>query len=69
MAATTDTPRTWQEHDPRHLLDREAPRYTSYPSAHHFEAVPQDTHAGWLRGVSSGGSVGLYIHVPFCARP
>jgi oxygen-independent coproporphyrinogen-3 oxidase len=64
----TETARTWQEHDPRHLLDREAPRYTSYPSAHHFEAVTPDIHAGWLRGLSSGGSIGLYVHVPFCEQ-
>ncbi|WP_303829190.1 oxygen-independent coproporphyrinogen III oxidase [Asticcacaulis taihuensis] len=72
MAAIIDSPRNsprnWQEHDPRHLLDREAPRYTSYPSAHHFKPLSSDIHADWLRGLSSGGSIGLYIHVPYCEQ-
>jgi oxygen-independent coproporphyrinogen-3 oxidase len=25
-------------------------------------------HAGWLRGLSSGGSIGLYIHIPYCEQ-
>ncbi|HTN41837.1 MAG TPA: oxygen-independent coproporphyrinogen III oxidase [Asticcacaulis sp.] len=66
--AGTETARSWQEHDPRHLLDREAPRYTSYPSAHHFEALTPDIHASWLGRLSSGGSIGLYVHVPFCEQ-
>lgn len=68
MAAIVEKPRNWQEHDPRHLLDREAPRYTSYPSAHHFQPLTPEVHADWLRGLTSGGSIGLYVHVPFCEQ-
>ena len=63
-----NSPRNWQEHDPRHLLDREAPRYTSYPSAHHFKPLSPDIHVDWLRGLSSDGSIGLYIHIPYCEQ-
>ena len=60
--------KSWQDADVLHWLGREAPRYTSYPSAHHFEAVTPETYAGWLGGLVPGQSVGLYVHVPFCEQ-
>lgn len=48
-------------------LGTEAPRYTSYPSAHHFSAeTAQEKQAEWLSMVKDGSSVSLYMHVPFC---
>lgn len=49
-------------------LGREAPRYTSYPSAHHFETLAPETYAGWLQSLSPDQSVGLYVHIPFCEQ-
>lgn len=48
------------------LLEREAPRYTSYPSAHHFRELGPETQAAWLSRLPAGERVGLYLHVPFC---
>ncbi len=53
--------------------DRPAPRYTSYPTAPHFEpAFPQARHKAWLAALGGalppGDAVSLYIHIPFCAK-
>lgn len=43
------------------------PRYTSYPTAPHFApAVDQEVYRGWLREITPGTPVSLYLHVPFC---
>ncbi|ESQ77658.1 oxygen-independent coproporphyrinogen III oxidase [Asticcacaulis sp. AC402] len=60
--------RSWQEHDHLQWLGREAPRYTSYPSAHHFAPVTTTTYASWLQALTPQTSVGLYVHVPFCEQ-
>ncbi|ESQ91054.1 hypothetical protein ABAC460_07425 [Asticcacaulis sp. AC460] len=60
--------RSWQDHDLLHWLGKEAPRYTSYPSAHHFRPVTPQTYAGWLGALMPDRSVGLYVHVPFCEQ-
>ena len=60
--------KSWQEADLLRWLGREAPRYTSYPSAHHFEALAPETYAQWLARLAPDQSVGLYIHVPFCEQ-
>ncbi len=45
---------------------RRAPRYTSYPTAPHFDAsVTEETVRGWLGDLPSD-PVSLYLHVPFC---
>lgn len=45
------------------------PRYTSYPTAPHFNAaVSSTTYGGWLRALPKGASASLYIHVPYCDR-
>lgn len=49
------------------LLALEAPRYTSYPSAHHFSAqVNQETHAAWLANIPQNATISAYVHIPFC---
>jgi oxygen-independent coproporphyrinogen-3 oxidase len=42
------------------------PRYTSYPTAPHFEAKTPDTYQDWLAALAPGSSVSLYLHIPFC---
>lgn len=51
------------------LFDAKVPRYTSYPTAVHFDASVGGGHMrGWLNAVPEGGEVSLYLHVPFCRR-
>ena len=51
-------------------LDRNGPRYTSYPTADRFmEAYGPDTYAGWVKRRNIGGverGLSLYMHLPFC---
>ncbi|MBI1385383.1 MAG: oxygen-independent coproporphyrinogen III oxidase [Rhizobiales bacterium] len=43
------------------------PRYTSYPTANHFNAsVGPDQHRAWLASLPQGAKLSLYTHVPFC---
>lgn len=49
------------------LLERTAPRYTSYPAAPHFgPSVGSETYAGWLAALPAQSRLSLYFHVPFC---
>lgn len=51
------------------LFDAKVPRYTSYPTAPHFNAdVGADTYGDWIADIVPGSSISLYIHVPFCRR-
>ena len=51
------------------LFDAKVPRYTSYPTAVHFDASVQGGHfRGWLNAIPTGSAVSLYVHVPFCRR-
>lgn len=51
------------------LFDAKVPRYTSYPTAPHFgTGVGADTFSHWISEIPPGGSVSLYVHVPFCRR-
>lgn len=46
-----------------------APRYTSYPTAPHFNAaVSSTTYGGWLRALPKGANASLYVHIPYCDR-
>ncbi len=48
---------------------RAVPRYTSYPTAPHFQAeFPPATYAGWLGALDPAEPVSLYLHVPFCRQ-
>ncbi len=47
--------------------DRPVPRYTSYPTAVHFnDEISQNYYAGLLSGLDAARPVSLYIHIPFC---
>ena len=51
-------------------LDKNGPRYTSYPTADRFvEAFNAETYANWLGKREIGGisrPLSLYVHIPFC---
>ncbi|GAW34308.1 oxygen-independent coproporphyrinogen-III oxidase [Roseovarius sp. A-2] len=51
------------------LFDAKVPRYTSYPTAPHFNsAVGPDHFSSWIKAIPEGAEVSLYVHVPFCRR-
>ncbi|MCP4329693.1 MAG: oxygen-independent coproporphyrinogen III oxidase [Alphaproteobacteria bacterium] len=53
----------------RQYLDRQVPRYTSYPTAPHFnDRVDGATYESWLYQTPTTASLSLYLHVPFCAE-
>jgi oxygen-independent coproporphyrinogen-3 oxidase len=57
--------------DSRFLLhaQRNAPRYTSYPSAPHFNAgVGALAYGSWLADLEPGAALSLYLHVPYCRQ-
>ena len=60
--------RSWQEQDVQRFLGKEAPRYTSYPSAHHFGLMQATSYQKALQSLKPDQSVGLYLHVPFCEQ-
>ncbi|MFT3998229.1 MAG: oxygen-independent coproporphyrinogen III oxidase, partial [Asticcacaulis sp.] len=66
--AATEDRKSWQDHDIMRFMGREAPRYTSYPSAHHFGAVEADTYRGWLSSLNPEQPIALYLHIPFCEQ-
>lgn len=51
-------------------LDRNGPRYTSYPTADRFvEAFGPDTYQQWTERRNIGGihrALSIYVHLPFC---
>jgi oxygen-independent coproporphyrinogen III oxidase len=47
--------------------EQNAPRYTSYPTAPHFEAaVDEAVYARWLGELAPDASLSLYLHTPYC---
>lgn len=57
--------------DPQLLsfAERQAPRYTSYPSANHFDAsVDAGLHRRWLSALDQTTSLSIYLHVPYCRQ-
>lgn len=49
--------------------ERQAPRYTSYPSAPHFStAVGAEDVSRWLSKLRPQTRLSLYIHVPYCRQ-
>lgn len=49
--------------------DRMVPRYTSYPTAPHFQAgLLQGWYAERLTAIPDNSSISLYVHVPFCPK-
>ena len=48
-------------------LDRQVPRYTSYPTAPHFhDGITAPTQRRWLQTIRDGEAVSLYLHIPYC---
>lgn len=53
----------------RPYVERQAPRYTSYPTAPHFSgAVDDSVVGGWLAALAPSDVISLYIHVPYCRQ-
>ncbi len=51
------------------LFNAKVPRYTSYPTAAHFnDDVGAGKFSNWISEIASGSAISLYIHVPFCRR-
>ena len=48
--------------------DRPVPRYTSYPTAPHFQSVSQKNALNWLTSIPEKEDISLYIHIPFCEQ-
>ena len=47
--------------------DQPVPRYTSYPTAPHFnESIDSTVYSGWLRELPANAAISLYLHIPFC---
>jgi oxygen-independent coproporphyrinogen III oxidase len=48
-------------------LDKAVPRYTSYPTAPHFNSdVNDDVFRSWLEALPEDATLSLYLHVPYC---
>ncbi len=57
-----DIPRTWLKY-----LNRQVPRYTSYPTAVEFgPSVDGRSYESWLQRLPADAPLSIYIHVPFC---
>ena len=51
------------------LFNAKVPRYTSYPTAPHFDAgVNAEQFTRWLNAIPKGDAISLYVHIPFCRR-
>lgn len=49
--------------------EQSAPRYTSYPTAPHFEpAVDGAVYARWLSELAADAALSLYLHTPYCKQ-
>ncbi len=47
--------------------DQPAPRYTSYPTAPHFNnTVDETVYRQWLTELDTDHNLSLYFHIPFC---
>ncbi len=47
--------------------DKQIPRYTSYPTAPHFNLeINSDIHKSWLKDLPEDENLSLYFHIPFC---
>ena len=45
------------------------PRYTSYPTAPHFNhSVDRQDYSRWLGVMKSDTGISFYVHIPFCDR-
>ncbi|MCR6499768.1 oxygen-independent coproporphyrinogen III oxidase [Shinella sp. CPCC 101442] len=50
-------------------LSSPVPRYTSYPTAPHFnESIGPEVYSDWLASLSAANRLSLYVHIPYCDR-
>lgn len=50
-------------------LSSPVPRYTSYPTAPHFnESIGPEVYADWLSALTAANRLSLYAHIPYCDR-
>lgn len=50
-------------------LSSPVPRYTSYPTAPHFnENIGSEVYADWLSALTAANRLSLYAHIPYCDR-
>ncbi|MER8884903.1 oxygen-independent coproporphyrinogen III oxidase [Mesorhizobium sp. M0678] len=50
-------------------LGENVPRYTSYPTAPHFNtSVDAAVCRGWLQALDEGHEISLYLHIPYCDK-
>ena len=50
-------------------LSSPVPRYTSYPTAPHFdESIGGEVYAEWLGRLTAANHLSLYAHIPYCDR-
>jgi len=48
-------------------LDKNGPRYTSYPTADRFiDTFNADSYSSWCSKRESNRPLSLYFHIPFC---
>ena len=51
------------------MLDAKVPRYTSYPTAPHFQSgLGPETTRQWISALPAGSPISLYLHIPYCDR-
>lgn len=51
------------------LFDAKVPRYTSYPTAPHFNTtVGAPRFLEWIEAIPQHSAISLYLHIPFCRR-
>lgn len=49
------------------LAERQAPRFTSYPTAPHFSPeVDAEIYRSWLSALPADADLSVYLHVPYC---
>lgn len=59
-----DLPPSWRQH-----MERNLPRYTSYPTAVSFQPTVGETETRrWLSATQAEQVISAYVHVPFCKR-
>ncbi|MCE2998559.1 MAG: oxygen-independent coproporphyrinogen III oxidase [Betaproteobacteria bacterium] len=67
----SDAPTVEVDLDLIRRLNRNGPRYTSYPTADRFvEAFNADTYRSWVARRNIGGirrALSIYVHLPFCS--
>ena len=59
-------------HYPEAIIQKYAvnvPRYTSYPTAPHFDhSVGSQEYCRWLGAMEADTGISIYLHIPFCDR-